>query len=62
MPNDPIVNDHYGDVLWHLGRNIEAQYYWKSVLSFDDSDEEMKDKVYIKILKGLKKDIINEIF
>jgi len=55
MPNDPIVNDHYGDILWHLDRKIEAQYYWKSVLSFNDAEDEMKDKAYIKILKGLKK-------
>ena len=55
MPDDPIVNDHYGDILWHLDRKTEAQYYWKSVLSFEDSEEEMKDKAYIKILKGLKK-------
>ncbi|MBS56929.1 MAG: hypothetical protein CMP16_03535 [Rickettsiales bacterium] len=55
MPDDPIVNDHYGDILWHLDRKMEAQYYWKSVLNFNDTDDEMKDKVYIKILKGLKK-------
>ena len=55
MPNDPIVNDHYGDILWRLGRKIEAQYYWKSVLSFADAEDEMKDKAYTKILKGLKK-------
>ena len=55
MPHDPIVNDHYGDILWHLDRKIEAQYYWKSVLSFNDAEDEMKDKAYIKILKGLKK-------
>ena len=55
MPDDPIVNDHYGDILWKLDRKIEAQYFWKNVLSLDDTEEEMKDKVYIKILKGLKK-------
>ncbi len=55
MPSDPIVNDHYGDILWKLNRKIEAQYYWKSVLSFEDSDDEIKNKVYIKILKGLQK-------
>ncbi len=55
MPDDPIVNDHYGDILWHLDRKIEAQYYWKSVLSFNDSEDEIKDKAYMKILKGLKK-------
>ena len=55
MPDDPIVNDHYGDILWHLDRKMEAQYYWKSVLNFDDAEDKMKDKTYIKILKGLKK-------
>ncbi len=55
MPDDPIVNDHYGDILWHLDRKTEAQYYWKSVLSFNDTEDDMKDKAYIKILKGLKK-------
>ncbi len=55
MPSDPIVNDHYGDILWQLNRKIEAQYYWKSVLNFEDTEKEMKNKVYIKILKGLQK-------
>jgi len=55
MPDDPIVNDHYGDILWRLDRKIEAQYYWKSVLKFNDSEDKIKDKAYIKILKGLKK-------
>ena len=55
MPDDPIVNDHYGDILWQLDRKLEAQYFWKNVLSFDDAEEEMKDKVYNKILKGLNK-------
>ena len=34
MPNDPIVNDHYGDILWKLDRKIQAIYYWNSVLNF----------------------------
>ena len=55
MPDDPIVNDHYGDILWRLGRKTEAQYYWNSVLNFDDTEKEMKDKVFIKILKDLRK-------
>ena len=28
MPADPIVNDHYGDVLWKNGNKIQARYYW----------------------------------
>ena len=52
MPDDPIVNDHYGDVLWQMGRKIEAKYYWESVLTFKDTEDEMKRNIYIKLLKG----------
>jgi len=54
MPNDPIVNDHYGDVLWKMDRKIEARYYWKSVLKFEDTEEKMKENIKFKLLKGLK--------
>ena len=53
MPYDPIVNDHYGDILWMLDRKIQAKYYWKSVLSFKDVQESMKKNINIKLLKGL---------
>ena len=53
MPKDPIVNDHYGDVLWKLNRRIEAQYYWKSALNSKDSENEMKINISKKLLKGL---------
>ena len=55
MPNDPVVNDHYGDVLWKLNRKIQAKYYWQSVLSFEKTEEDMKKKINIKLLKGLNK-------
>ena len=55
MPDDPIVNDHYGDILWSLDRKMQAQYYWQSVLKFEDTEESMKKKINIKLLKGLKK-------
>ena len=32
MPDDPIVNDHYGDILWKLDRKIQARYFWNNVL------------------------------
>ncbi len=55
MPDDPIVNDHYGDILWNLNKKMQAQYYWKSVLKLEDVDESMKEKINIKLLKGPKK-------
>ena len=54
MPSDPIVNDHYGDTLWRLGEKIQANYYWKNVLTFEETKETMKEDIYYKILKGPK--------
>ena len=53
MPNDAIVSDHYGDILWKLGQKIQARYFWKSVLKINDVDEELLKKINSKIIKGL---------
>ena len=53
MPDDAIVNDHYGDILWKLGRKIQARYFWKSVSKMEDEDEELLQKINQKIIKGL---------
>ncbi len=54
MPDDPIVNDHYGDILWRLDRKIQARYFWTNVLEMEDTDSEMIKNINIKILEGLK--------
>jgi len=54
MPEDPTVNDHYGDILWKLDRKIQARYFWNNVLTFDDTKDDMRKKVNIKVLEGLK--------
>ena len=54
MPDDPIVNDHYGDILWKLNRKIQARYFWNNVLTFDDTEDDMKEKINIKVIEGLK--------
>ena len=53
MPEDPTVNDHYGDILWKLKRNIQARYFWNYVLGLDDTDEDVRKKINIKIIEGL---------
>ncbi|MDC0455248.1 hypothetical protein OAL68_04460, partial [Candidatus Pelagibacter sp.] len=53
MPEDPTVNDHYGDILWKLNRNIQARYFWNYVLGLDDTDEDTKKNINIKIIEGL---------
>ena len=55
MPFDPIIHDHYGDVLWRLNRKIQAKYFWESVLDLEDTEEKMKKDIYFKLLNGLKK-------
>ena len=54
MPDDPIVNDHYGDILWRLDRKIQARYFWKMVQNMDNVDEEVLKKINIKLIEGLK--------
>ena len=54
MPDDPIVNDHYGDILWKLNRKIEARYFWKSVLKLEETEEEMRNKIKQKLIIGLE--------
>ena len=54
MPDDPIVNDHYGDILWKLNRKIQARYFWNNVLTFDDTEDDMREKINIKVIEGLK--------
>ena len=53
MPEDPIVNDHYGDILWKLDRKIQARYFWENVLNLEETEEEMKKNIKDKLIKGL---------
>ena len=54
MPDDPIVNDHYGDILWKLNRKIQARYFWSMVLKMQDAEENLLDLVRDKLLIGLQ--------
>ena len=57
MPSDPIINDHYADVLWSLNKNIQARYFWKYVLELKDTKEDLKDSVNKKIIFGLSEQL-----
>ena len=54
MPEDPIVNDHYGDILWKLDLKIQARYFWGNVLKMDEAGTEMIKNINIKMIEGLK--------
>ena len=53
MPDDPIVNDHYGDILWKLDRKIQARYFWSNALKMEDAEKNMIDEINIKLVEGL---------
>ena len=53
MPADPIVNDHFGDVLWRYGNKIQARYYWNYVLNLEETEDELKNQVRRKLISGL---------
>ena len=54
MPEDPIVNDHYGDVLWKLNMKLQAIYYWKAALLSDEAEKKLKKDINEKLIFGLK--------
>ena len=54
MPDDPIVNDHYGDILWKLNRKIQARYFWSTVLKMEDVDKELIEDIEQKLIDGPK--------
>ena len=53
MPEDPVVNDHYGDILWKLDRKIQARYFWENVLNLEKTKEKMKKDIKDKLINGL---------
>jgi len=55
MPEDPIVNDHYGDILWKLDRKIQARYFWGNVLNLKKTEDKMKKDIKEKLFEGLTK-------
>jgi len=54
MPLDPIVNDHYADILWKLNKNLQANYFWNYVLNLETTENEMKDKIKKKLILGIQ--------
>ena len=50
MPLDPIVNDHYADILWKLNKDLQANYFWNYVLNLETTKNEMKDKIKEKLI------------
>ena len=52
MPDDPIDNDHYGDILWKLNRKIQARYFWSMVLKMEDVEPKLIEQIKEKLIYG----------
>ena len=54
MPNDPIINDHYADVLWKLNKNLQANYFWNYVLNLEATETKIKNQIKEKLIFGIQ--------
>lgn len=52
---DPEINNHLGDAYWRVGRQTEARFQWRRVLSLDPTDK-IKADAEAKIARGLGPD------
>lgn len=53
-PTDATITDHLGDILWRMGRKMEARYQWRKALAFSPS-EELRIQIEKKQKHGLGK-------
>lgn len=49
MPSEAVLNDHLGDVYWHLGRKVEAKYQWERALGLEWETPEERQQVEEKL-------------
>ena len=54
MASDPVINDHFADVLWMNDNLLQARYYWNYVLKLEKTEEKLKKEIEYKLLFGLK--------
>lgn len=53
MPSDPVLNDHYGDVLWMQDKKVQARYYWNYTSNSEEADAKLKKSAKEKSIFGL---------
>jgi Flp pilus assembly protein TadD len=40
-PDDPVINEHLGDVYWRVGRTLEAKYQWQQALTLKPDNDQI---------------------
>ena len=51
-PSDPTINDHFGDVLWKVGKFSQARYQWRKALDINE-DKIVSKRIRKKLILGL---------
>ena len=54
VPQEAVVIDHYGDVLWKMNRNLQAIYSWQYAYNLKDADEKVKNSISKKLIFGIQ--------
>ena len=57
LPQDPVINDHFADVLWMTNQNIQARYLWKYVLNLEETETKLKENIKRKLIFGVAKNL-----
>jgi Flp pilus assembly protein TadD len=52
QPEDPVLNDHLGDVLWKVGQRSEARAKWEKALTLNPEPSDA-EKLRGKVAAGL---------
>jgi len=52
LPVDPILSDHFGDVLWMVDRKREARFQWRRALSYGPEESDAV-RIRDKLARGL---------
>ena len=52
-PSEAVIYDHYGDVLWTNGKQIQARYVWQNAIKLKNIEQDLKDSINKKIIFGL---------
>ncbi|MEX0970554.1 MAG: tetratricopeptide repeat protein [Paracoccaceae bacterium] len=52
VPGEGVLNDHYGDVLWMVGRKREAAFQWQRALDSRATDID-RPRIEAKLARGL---------
>ena len=55
-PTEAVIYDHYGDVLWINGKEIQARYVWQNAVKLKYIEKDLKESINKKIIFGLDED------